>query len=409
MSSIVFFLDRYPNLSETFISDQITGLLERGKDIRVVAISGEPIQISAELEQRFQMSSRVHYLIKPRTPRWNAFFRALTIFRHLSRQQVRQALRSDLFGPCSKNGFLAEIVSNWQTPIRADVIISHFGPTSVTALALQKLGLLQGQLLPIFHGYDVSQYEVQQRYSQWYRNLFSASSKVLAISQLWLQRLHAMGCPSDKLTLLRMGVDTSKFGFIPRCLPQGEISIVSVGRLTEKKGFITALRGIRAALNLGVKLRYTIIGDGHQKPLLLNLIDELDIADRVRLVGSVPPALLPEYLNQADVFLLTSETAANGDMEGIPVSLMEAMATGLITLSTYHSGIPELITHQQTGFLIAERDEKALGNLLSEIAAGQYDLEQIRRDARNKVCEEFNQQFWVNRLQHLCSELVHAQ
>jgi colanic acid/amylovoran biosynthesis glycosyltransferase len=408
MSSIVFFLDRYPNLSETFVSDQITGLLTRGENIRIVAICGDPGEISAELEEQFQMSGRVLYLTKPRPPRWNAIFRALTIFRHLGQHNVRQALRSELFGPCSKKGFLAEIVSNWPTPIHADVIISHFGTTSVTALALQKLGLLQGRLLPIFHGYDVSQYEVQQLYSQWYRSLFSASSKVLAISQLWLQRLQTMGCPPDKLMLLRMGVDLNKFRFRPRCSPQGAISIISVGRLTEKKGFITALKGIRVALDLGVKLRYTIIGDGHQKPLLTDLINKLDIAESVTLTGSIAPALLPQYLEQADIFMLTSETAANGDMEGIPVSLMEAMATGLITVSTYHSGIPELITHQQSGFLIAERDENALGHLLRDIAIRHYDLEQIQQAARNKISHEFNQQFWVNRLQQICSELVNA-
>lgn len=409
MNDIVFFLDKYPNLSETFVADQIVGLLKRGENIRIVAIAGNVKDIPVDLEQQFKISKRIQYLTHSSRTHFNALSRFLKICLSLHRPMVRRALRSELYGPCAKNGFLAELVSNIKSPISAKVIISHFGTSSVTALALKELGMLNGELLPIFHGFDLSEHQVQETYSRWYKQLFSCSARVLAISCLWLQRLELMGCPPGKLELLRMGVDPEKFKFNAIRPKHDKLIIVSVGRLTEKKGYITALKGISAAVKLGVNLHYNIIGSGYQQPTLQRLISELDISHCVTLVGAITPALLPHYLNQADIFMLMSETAANGDMEGIPVSLMEAMSTGLITVSTYHSGIPELIDNRTNGFLITERDSTALADLLREIAAGQYDLEHIRRSARVKVSQDFNQHAWVSRLHQICREIIDAQ
>jgi colanic acid/amylovoran biosynthesis glycosyltransferase len=99
-----------------------------------------------------------------------------------------------------------------------------------------------------------------------------------------------------------------------------------------------------------------------------------------------------QWLRRSHAFVLPSVTAENGDVEGIPVALMEAMAAGLTVVSSYHSGIPELIEDQKTGFLAIERDVDALSNRLRFVAEHPDECEHVARQARSKVEAEFDMQ-----------------
>jgi colanic acid/amylovoran biosynthesis glycosyltransferase len=104
------------------------------------------------------------------------------------------------------------------------------------------------------------------------------------------------------------------------------------------------------------------------------------------------------YLSDADVFVLPSVTAQNGDMEGVPVVLMEAMATGVSVVSTVHSGIPELIQNEETGLLVPERNHIELAAVLQRVASGEIDVRSMRLKARKFVEENFNVQTEAERL-----------
>ena len=100
----------------------------------------------------------------------------------------------------------------------------------------------------------------------------------------------------------------------------------------------------------------TLAGEGPLQQIIRNLCDELGISDKVQFAGRVAKEQVIELMERSDIFLHHSVTAANGDQEGIPTVLMEAMAMGLIVISSYHSGIPELIENGRTGFLVVEKD-----------------------------------------------------
>ena len=111
-------------------------------------------------------------------------------------------------------------------------------------------------------------------------------------------------------------------------------------------------------------------------------------------------------LNDADLFLLPSVTGADGDMEGIPVALMEAMAVGIPVISTFHSGIPELIESEQSGWLVPENDAQALAERLEHVSSlNEAQLEPLRQRARQKVENTFNQQVIDKRLASLLQAL----
>jgi colanic acid/amylovoran biosynthesis glycosyltransferase len=162
--------------------------------------------------------------------------------------------------------------------------------------------------------------------------------------------------------------------------------VLAVGRFTEKKGLRYAIQGVKLCpdpVTLG------IVGYGE---LEAELRAEADAPgpNRVEFLGRVPHQSVLERMMQSDVVLLPSVVAESGDMEGIPVALMEAMARGCLAIATRHSGIPELITTGESGILVAERDSLEIAEALSRIARGGYDVPSLRRNARASVERQFD-------------------
>ncbi|RUU71671.1 glycosyltransferase, partial [Mesorhizobium sp. M2C.T.Ca.TU.009.01.2.1] len=146
-------------------------------------------------------------------------------------------------------------------------------------------------------------------------------------------------------------------------------------------------------------------GGGELLEQLKRTAIDLGIADRVSFLGPRPHGEVKQRLRDADVFLLPSVAGRDGDLEGIPVALMEAMAGGLIAVSTYHSGIPELIEDHKTGFLVPERDVAALAGKLAWIAENPGPCEPIALAARRKVEADFNADILNERFAQIVARL----
>lgn len=179
------------------------------------------------------------------------------------------------------------------------------------------------------------------------------------------QNLIELGCSPQKIVVHRMGVDLDRFIFAPR-QPRndGKVHLLTVARLVEKKGVAYAIKAVANVLERYPHIAYKIAGDGASKSELENLVDTLGIGDKVELLGWKRQEEIVELIKEADILLAPSVTSEDGDQEGIPVVLMEALAQGLPVLSTYHSGIPELVQDGESGFLVPERDVDALAEKL---------------------------------------------
>jgi colanic acid/amylovoran biosynthesis glycosyltransferase len=200
------------------------------------------------------------------------------------------------------------------------------------------------------------------------------------------------GAPEERTAVHRMGINCDEIAYRPRVMVDGPLELISVCRLVEKKGIAVALRALAAVATArpAVKWRYSIIGDGPLLPALKALAGELGLGDRVRFHGALPHGSVRDRLARAHIFLLPSVTAADGDVEGIPVALMEAMAAGLIVVSSFHSGIPELVENGRSGFLAPEGDAAALAAHLRCIADTPDAWAWISLAARKRVESEFN-------------------
>ncbi|ECY3258123.1 glycosyltransferase, partial [Salmonella enterica subsp. enterica serovar Alachua] len=191
----------------------------------------------------------------------------------------------------------------------------------------------------------------------------------------------------------RMGVDMTRFSHRPVKAPGMPLEMISVARLTEKKGLHVAIEACRQLKAQGVAFRYRILGIGPWERRLRTLIEQYQLEDVVEMPGFKPSHEVKAMLDDADVFLLPSITGTDGDMEGIPVALMEAMAVGIPVVSTVHSGIPELVEAGKSGWLVPENDAQALAARLAEFSRIDHDtLESVITRAREKVAQDFNQQ-----------------
>jgi colanic acid/amylovoran biosynthesis glycosyltransferase len=185
-----------------------------------------------------------------------------------------------------------------------------------------------------------------------------------------------------------MGIDSARFKFTPREPPNhGPLRLVTVARLVEKKGVDYAIRAVARLAAAGVDVEYTVVGDGPLREKLTQLTEALGLSGRVKLVGSMAHSDIAALLQRSHVMLAPSVTASDGDMEGLPVAIMEAMASGLPVVSTVHSGIPELIDDDVNGYLVPEKDVTALAAKLEHVALHTADWKRVAEAAHRTVVE----------------------
>src|SRR6202030_4045539 len=145
----------------------------------------------------------------------------------------------------------------------------------------------------------------------------------------------------------------------------------------------------------------TIAGEGPMSDELQELTRKLKIDDRVSLPGFLSSEKLREIYYASHIFLHPSETGSDGNQEGIPNSMLEAMATGLPVFATEHGGIPEAIENGVSGILVPERDHEALSRALLEAAQNRDFLARLARNGANVVAEKFDQRGQIRRLEEI--------
>ena len=202
--------------------------------------------------------------------------------------------------------------------------------------------------------------------------MFKHVSAATGPSQYIRDKLIELGCPSERAHVMHNGV---RLDHIPFTAPADrfhgqEIRFLFVGRLTEKKAPLTLLRSFAGAKSAiaDKQVCLTIAGDGPMRQQVETEIRALQIEDSVELLGRQPHSRIIELFGDAHIYVQHSITAADGDQEGLPVSITEALASGLPVVSTRHSGIPEIIRHGETGLLVDERDETGMAHAMTELA-----------------------------------------
>ena len=381
---IAFRIGTFPTLTETFILSQLNGMAARGHRVSVLADHVGSVGTSSSTAAQ---SANLH-----RIGSTGSSNPLLASIRERLPYRIRRSLK-------------ARVERSWSA--NHDVFVCNFGWFGASLAHALKNGRNRARIVTIFHGDDLSR-TLQGTSPDFYQELFEEADLLLPISDFWRNRLLEMAAPPHKIAVHHMGVDLAAPIGATRPMSGPSRRLITVGRLVEKKGTEFLLRAFALLLvrRPDLQLKLDIVGEGPLEVPLKALQRELGVGDRVDFVGALPHRRVKELLSEADLFVLPSVTAMDGDMEGIPVSLMEAMAIGLPVVSTRHSGIPELVEHGVNGLLAAERDPVDLCEQLDRMLSDDRARDEFRQAAREKIEREFDNEVLNDRLERMLLDLT---
>lgn len=212
----------------------------------------------------------------------------------------------------------------------------------------------------------------------------------------------------EKIHCIYHGLDFSDFADLERHPKTAPPVVLAIGQLKEKKGFRYLVEACDLLRDRGQDFCCWIVGEGPDRADLQAQIEGLQLQDHVYLKGNMPYRQVLELYAQATVFTLPCVIAANNDRDGIPNVILEAMASGVAVVSTPLSAIPEVVVHNETGYLVASRDSQALADGLAHLLNSPEERARLAQKAQIFVRERFDIDQNVKRLellfeQHLCS------
>jgi glycosyltransferase involved in cell wall biosynthesis len=253
-----------------------------------------------------------------------------------------------------------------------------------------------------FHGADVLVDMRKPAYRRATEEMLSLVQRVLVRSESLRPAVIELGCAPEKIEIQRTGIPLNQFPFKERTVPDnGEWRLLQAGRLIEKKGLNTALRAFAKFRKEFPSAKLTIAGEGSQLGGLQSLARELQIASSVDFTGFISQEKLRERFYSSHLFLHPSETGPDGNQEGVPNAMLEAMSTGLPVFATRHGGIPEAVEQNIGGILVEEHDYESLADALIDCTKDSARLALMGRAASESVARNFDQIEQTRRLEEI--------
>ena len=282
----------------------------------------------------------------------------------------------------------------------------YFGQIAVHLLPL--LRAWERPSIVSFHGADVSVDMNKQAYREATLQMLNAVRLVLVRSESLRRAVIHLGCDEKKIEIQRTGIPLDEFPFRERnfIAAATEWRFVQAGRLIEKKGLPVTLRVFAIFLRQHPNAKLTIAGEGPLLGQLQNLVRELNIDGRVSFTGFISQEQLREIYYASHIFLHPSQTGDDGNQEGIPNSMLEAMASGLPVFATEHGGIPEAIENDVSGVLVPERNHEKLGDALLDAAKDPGFLSRIARNGAEIVRKNFDLRAQAHRLEEIYLQMI---
>lgn len=279
------------------------------------------------------------------------------------------------------------------------VLHAHFGSSALPASRIAKaLGI---PLVVTYHGMDITVRAKTEAEAERRRRAFAAADRVIAVSQFIADALCAAGCPDEKITLHYIGVDTQKF--TPATEPRSGTEVLFVGRLVDKKGVIHLVRAMAAVRRVVPEATLTIAGDGPLREGLAREAEALKVP--ATFLGVQTPEQVQQLMRRAAVLAGPSIADNRGNAEGLPITFLEAQASGLPLVVSTSGGTGEGVVHGRTGFLFAPGDEEALAGHLTALLGDAGLRAQMSAAARGHMVEHFDLRSQTGKLEAIYGEL----
>ncbi len=278
------------------------------------------------------------------------------------------------------------------------VILGEYLHCSVCWLPLaQKLGIA---LFAHAHGADISTLLRQKKWQVEYLR-YNQAAGVIVVNQVMRQRLIALGIAPEKIHIIPYGVHVPSQP-LTRLNQQEIVRCLAVGRMVAKKAPLLTLDAFRRAIEIYPHLHLDYVGTGELFESVQKFIRDWNLEQKVTLHGGQPHQVVKQLMKEADIFIQHSMVdPKSGDEEGLPVAILEAMASSLPVVSTYHAGIPEAVNHDETGLLVEEGNCKKMAEYLVTLARDAELRHQMGQAAWQRAQLHFSWQVEAEQLRQL--------
>jgi len=410
---IGFIHNAFPVLSETFISKEMRGLRSLGLDLQIYSLFRPKAD---RLDVSYPDSGDVHYLLDPLRPgavvlahlyfllvspvRYTgalafalrfrvsrtSFFK--TLFAFAANKEIGKEQRQDML----LHFILVAPLARRMKRDHVTFINSHFADAAA-GFAMLSAKLLGAPYGVTAHAYDIftPQFNVREK-------IAGAQFMLTCTRYNKKSLLKAHPAIDDaKIHVFYHGIDTDRFERQSR-QPNKSAEILAVGRLTPKKGFDILLKACAILANKGVTFQCRIIGDGEKKEELQKMVERLYLSKVVEFVGAIPSANIKPYYDRADIFALPCVIDTDGNRDGIPNVIAEAMAMELAVVSSNISGIPELVQNNETGYLLEQHDEAGVAAAIEKLINDPTQRLQMGKKGRKRVLSIFDSRVCLQNL-----------
>ena len=403
---IAFIVDAFPALTETFVLNQITGLIDRGHNVEIFSGRGSEKNESSPEIAKYDLLAHTYYHNDKPAGKFARIVKALGIFLvnfHKAPLVILRSLDFFRYGGDSLSLSLFYKAILFINAGKFDIIHCHFGTNGNVGALLKELGI-KGKLVTMFHGYDIRL--GIKKGGGIYKRLFEQGDLFLSISKYNYDNLVAFGADPDKIITHPVGVDIKEIPFKSSkdSLKEanGTVKIVTVARLIEEKGLFYGLKAIKELVEKspGRNLEYRIIGAGPLKDKLASMAEELGLKETVYFLGAIPHKEVIKALSESDIFFLPSRA------EALPVVLMEAQAVGLPVVATSVGSVSDIVADGKSGFIVPGKDTAAMAGKLKHLIDHPECWPQMGRMGWERVEENYDVNKLNDRLVEIYKKLI---
>ena len=357
LKTIVFKLNQFPHLSETFILSQIITAIHSGFDVKLLVTEVLSFEASkqTELLEKYNIADKIvvedYDIPKNKIYRFFKWCSLLITNSRILNYIIRFNKHQDSFSLT----WLFQLVF-YDKFAQATIFHIQYGTNKTPLDVLKKIDFIKSSLIVSFHGHDaffpINGFIPNNGY---YDSLFASANAIVANTPYLAKIIEGLGCPSKILKTIPVGVDTSFFT-PKKNIQKGSktLDIITVGRLSLEKGHIYALEVIKLLKNKGLDVHLRIVGDGQERSRLEQYIIENNLSNYVTLEGGKSQREVRDLLRCCDLFLFTSVALEDGRRETQGLATIEAAACGLPAVVFDSGGVKYTIRDKETGYIVPE-------------------------------------------------------
>lgn len=365
MNEVTILTGTYPKMSETFILNQVIGLMKEGWKVNTISLTRpdfskiQPDYVKYNCEEFLTIIDIPNSMGK-------RFIKAIFIFLKLlfiCPIKVTKALhpRYTTASKSLKNIYMLNRYRNRKIPI----LHANFGPNGLLGAYLKDIGIVE-KLVVTFHGSDINSYP--KRFGEnVYKTLYHSADVISANTKFTSDKVIKNGASPDKITIIPVGLLCENFPVSEDPGQNMQKSILTVGRLVEKKGHYWMIKAMKEIIKEDKNVIWHVIGSGPKTNELKQLVSDEELDLYIHFHGALDSKHVANKMKESHIFVLPSVTASTGDMEGQGLVLQEAQSMALPVVSTLHNGIPDGILDGESGYLVEEKDYISLSRVILQL------------------------------------------